>query len=202
MKISTHIDLVNGRYEVQVMTEFTAHETQRLLDLGEPVVNLGGNFAATQSRPLQTNTVLLFGGPGTGAEATVVIDVNGQILSATVTEGGADYSTAPAVTIAGDGNGAEITAEVEDGEVVGLTVDAGGSGYHVTPVDVDFDLPASYRRIKTDAPFRQTFDLADSVDADVKAKVWADTIVARLTEAKQTLLDRSVTFEGETVVTV
>jgi hypothetical protein len=72
----------------------------------------------------------------------------------------------------------------------------------MSPISVSFSLPPQTRRLKTDFPAKQIFDLADDSQSDVKAKVWADTIAARLLTAKTTLVDQASPFEGETVSTV
>ncbi|PTX91737.1 hypothetical protein DB354_17910 [Opitutus sp. ER46] len=55
---------------------------------------------------------------------------SGAIIGASVTSGGAGYTTAPAVTVTGGtGTGAVITANLTGGVVTSLTVDNPGSGY-------------------------------------------------------------------------
>lgn len=71
-----------------------------------------------------------------------------------------------------------------------------------SPTAVDFSLPPQTRRMKTDFPAKQIFDLADDNTSDVKAKVWADTIASRLSTAKSTLVAQESPFEGETVTTI
>lgn len=68
-------------------------------------------------------------------------------------------------------------------------------------VSVSFTMPAEQRRLKSDFPLVKYFDLADDVDSDVKAKVYADKILSRITTAKTTLLTNVSDFEGETVTT-
>lgn len=53
----------------------------------------------------------------------------GSIASAAVDAGGTGYTTAPTVTITGDGEGATATATVASGAVTGITITNGGSGY-------------------------------------------------------------------------
>lgn len=56
------------------------------------------------------------------------------IASIAVTDGGADYATAPTVVITGGGgSGATATATVAGGEVTGVTVTAAGSGFTSAP---------------------------------------------------------------------
>lgn len=56
-------------------------------------------------------------------------DVNGEIDSISVTEGGSGYTSAPTVIINGDGNGATATATLSGDSVDTITVDTSGSGY-------------------------------------------------------------------------
>ena len=206
MKILSNIENIDGRYHVQVTTHgFTANEEELMLQFGEPQIDLGSNFTGYASRPGQTNTVVTIApvGGGSGAQASPVLDATGRVVSITVTVGGAGYSSGATVAITGDGSGATASAVVSGGGVVtGITVTAAGSGYNVVPTPVTFTLPAALRRIRCDTPFVQVFDLDDTVTADVQAKVWSDTIVARLTAAKASLITQSSSFTGETLVTV
>lgn len=56
-------------------------------------------------------------------------DVNGEIDTISVTNGGSGYTTAPTVTIHGDGTGASATASVSAGVVTSITLDTEGFGY-------------------------------------------------------------------------
>lgn len=126
MKIRTEIDNVVGRYNVQVSTfDFTANEEQKILDHGDPLIEVGGTFEGSASRD--------------GVEA---------------------------------------------------------------PVEVSFILPTATRRLRSDFPVKQVFDLEDDENSDIMAKVWGDTIAARCTAAKTNLISLTSPFEGETVVTV
>jgi len=62
-------------------------------------------------------------------------DVNGVIDALTITAGGSGYSTAPQVTILGDGTGAGATCTISGAGVVNtITVTAAGSGYSFATV--------------------------------------------------------------------
>lgn len=283
MKLRTLIDNVHGRYEAQVETfGFTANETEQMANFGEPLIEVGGAFSGSVSRPGTNNTVISIGGDGLGATAVPIVQ-NGSITGATMTNNGSGYTVAP-VTFAGDGVGAAASARfglegtsiivgpatgsgyavndiltlpgapgdtpaqyrvtsvdgggaVEAADLVirgsyaapitdftswatsgaginfdasgvpfswmiaGLVITSPGSGYNVTPLAVSFTLPTATRRLRTDSPFKQIFDLEDDADSDAKAKVWADTVVARCISAKATLMARTSPFEGETVIT-
>lgn len=56
-------------------------------------------------------------------------DVNGEIDSITVTNGGSGYTAVPTVVINGDGQSASATATIAGGEITGITISAAGSGY-------------------------------------------------------------------------
>ena len=57
--------------------------------------------------------------------------VDGRIDHITVTNGGSGYTSAPTVTIIGDGTGATATATIDvgTGQVTGVEITAGGTGY-------------------------------------------------------------------------
>ena len=55
--------------------------------------------------------------------------VNGTVERIKVTAGGSAYTSAPSVTITGDGTGATATATVQSGAVTAITVTNVGSGY-------------------------------------------------------------------------
>jgi hypothetical protein len=201
MKIRTNIDNVAGRYEVQVETYgFTALEEEKMRDFGEPLVATGGSFSGSVSRSGQGNTVVTISGDGEDAEAVPVI-VNGVVTGINVSDGGSGYTSAT-VIVSGDGSGAVATATIDDGVITEIVVSNGGSGYNVVPIVVSFDLPTATRRLRSDFPVKQVFDLEDDLDSDAKAKVWGDTIASRCAAAKATLVSRSSPFEGETVTTV
>jgi hypothetical protein len=56
-------------------------------------------------------------------------DVNGEIDTITIDNGGSGYTSAPIVTIEGDGTGASATATLTTGVVTGITLDTEGFGY-------------------------------------------------------------------------
>lgn len=278
MKIDTNILCVNSRYVAQVAPfDFSPFELQQLRAFGEPLIQVGGSFSGSVSRPGQTNTaVSLVGGGGTGATAQVVI-VNGAIIGITVSAGGSGYLAAPAVVITGngsgatatatlsgnsvlsvavtdigsgytqaavafvgtgagamaspiisagaigsvtvtapgtgytvpptviftgDGSGASATAELTGTAVTGVTMNSYGQGWNQVPISVTFTLPTSQYRMRVDFPARQVFGLADSINADVMAQVWATQVVANLTAAKQALVAQTEPLAGETVITV
>jgi hypothetical protein len=107
MKIRTTIDNIAGRYHAQVDTlGFTAAEEQQLADFGEPLIQVGGDFAASAARPGQTNTTVTIHGDGSLATAVPVI-VDGAITTVSVTNMGTGYSNVN-VTVEGDGTGASL----------------------------------------------------------------------------------------------
>jgi hypothetical protein len=203
MKIDVDIVCIDGRYNVQVSTpKFTALEEQKMQEFGQPLIEIGGDFTGTVSRPGQTNTTAtVSGGGGSGATLTVDIE-NGAVVDLDIAAGGTGYTVVPTIIISGDGIGASATCTISGGAVVTVTVNDEGSGYHVVPITVEFTLPTATRRMESDFPVKQVFDLADTPNADVMAKVWADAIVTRLTSAKNTLIAMTTPLEGETGITV
>jgi hypothetical protein len=61
-------------------------------------------------------------------------DVNGVLDALAITAGGSGYSTAPQVTIDGDGTGAGASCTISGGAVNTITVTAAGSGYSFADV--------------------------------------------------------------------
>lgn len=62
--------------------------------------------------------------------------VSGQILSISITNGGTGYTSAPAITIEGNGTGAYATATVSGGQVKRITMVSRGSGYDYAKVNI------------------------------------------------------------------
>ena len=69
----------------------------------------------------------------TGSGATAVAKLGYPINTISIISGqeGTGYTTAPIVVISGSGTGATATATVSGGQVTGVTVTNGGSGYYV-----------------------------------------------------------------------
>lgn len=68
------------------------------------------------------------GNPGAPATATSNV-ISGFVIGATITDGGSGYSTAPTVTITGNGSGAAATSTISGGVVTGINITNAGSGY-------------------------------------------------------------------------
>jgi len=154
----------------------------------------------------QTNDILTFiaATPGDVNVQLKVLTVDGlgAILTAEIVNPG-DFTSVPANPIAtwttsGTGTGVDLDLDWGVGSIV---ITAGGTGWNVTPLTVSFTLPGATRRLRTDSPFKEVFDLEDDPDSDAKAKVWAETVVARALSAKNQLLSQQSPFEGETVIT-
>lgn len=146
MRLKKTIDRVADRYHV--LTEIagtSASEEQLIADHGEPLVECGGTFSASITRPGETAPVVTVLG---GAVVTANV-VDGEITSYTVTATGSGYAGIPVVTITG-GNGAGATADATL-KAISVAVSLGGSGYvvndtivldagtFVTPVTVKVD---------------------------------------------------------------
>lgn len=125
MRVDTNISLSNNRYRVTVRTsDPTAVEEELFERFGEPLVETGGVFSGTLTRP-------------------------------------------------GD-----------------------------SPESVTFTLPTSQHRIFLDFPVVQVFDLGANSDADLYAKLFANTILDRITAARDAVLAQSAPFVGRNIVTI
>lgn len=69
--------------------------------------------------------------------------VQGAIHNIKITSGGTGYSSAPTVTIEGDGSGATATATLTSGVVTGITITDVGSGYTYAKVSVSGGSPTT-----------------------------------------------------------
>ncbi len=63
--------------------------------------------------------------------------INGKIYTCKVTNGGSNYTSAPTVTIVGDGTGATATATVVEGVVTRITMTNRGSGYRTADLIIE-----------------------------------------------------------------
>lgn len=205
MQIQYSIENCQGRYRVQIATtKFSALEEQKLAEFGEPTVDIGSEISGSASRVGETNTTATISpvSGGSGATCTVSVNASGQVIAVAVTNGGSGYSSGATIAFAGDGTGATGTVTVVGGAVTSVSVTAPGTGYSSVPHNVDIILPPTLRRLKSDFPAVQIFDLADYPDADVIAKVYANVLIDRLTEAKNNLIASNSQFEGEFLTTV
>ncbi len=90
--------------------------------------------------------------------AAVAQVVNGFMVGATVSDGGAGYTNAPAVTITGgNGSGATAQATVVNGSVTKITILTPGSGYTETPQIVIAPPPFPPRRALASATVVNSF---------------------------------------------
>jgi alpha-tubulin suppressor-like RCC1 family protein len=107
-----------------------------------------------------------------GAAGTAV-RVNGFITAINVTEGGAGYVSAPAVTfVGGNGSGAAATANISNGAVTSFTVTSAGSGYTATPQVLVDPPPAAPGKVAV-SPSR--VDIAQTVVPGLKYQLDATT---------------------------
>jgi hypothetical protein len=95
-----------------------------------------------------TATAVVGGLGGSGCQLQAVLGTGvtaGQVVSVTVLNGGAGYTTPPSIVFTGSGMGATATALVKDGIVTEVNVTIGGSGYLTTPtVDARTDIITSF----------------------------------------------------------
>ena len=96
-------------------------------------IAVGSNGSGYTSAPTVTIT-----GDGASATAVAVLSATGSVKSLSITDPGTGYSIGEAITITGNGTGA--TAEVQSigasGEVTGITVLTGGTGYSTATADL------------------------------------------------------------------
>lgn len=92
--------------------------------------------------------LLVLNGAANARTATAVAQVvNGFVVGATVSDGGAGYTNVPVVTITGgNGSGATAKATVINGSVTAITILTPGSGYTETPQIVIAPPPFPPRR--------------------------------------------------------
>ena len=77
-------------------------------------------------------TIEFFGGAGSGAIGSAVVDAIGQVMGIYIINGGSGYASPPYVSIQDpcqNGNGASATAVITDGVVTSVIMDSVGSGY-------------------------------------------------------------------------
>jgi hypothetical protein len=155
----------------------------------------------------EPDDVLIKSGPMMGDTSVQlrVLNVNevGGVLGVEIINPGS-YTTVPVNPVADwgtNGIGTGFEADLNWG-VVGVHIISSGSNYNVLPLAVAFQLPSATRRLRTDTPFKQVFDLGDDTNSDAKAKVWADTVAARCISARASIMSMVSPFEGETIITV
>jgi hypothetical protein len=205
MQIATKIENTGGQYRVEIGTfRFSAIEDQKMAEFGEPTIDVGSVITGSASRPDQINTTATITPVSGGSSATgvVTVDPYGVITGVTITSGGSGYTNGATIAFTGDGEGATASVQVAEGVVTEVVISSPGTGYHSVPYSVTLTLPPAIRRIRRDFPIVQVFDLQDTPDADVQAKVYADNIVTRLTAAIAALKSQTSPFEGEFVTTV
>lgn len=102
-----------------------------------PTINEGISFLTNFYMPIKTVTLPAGGYGDLSATDKTAYDnqvnsaatLNGKIYNAILTSGGSGYTSAPTVTITGDGTGATATATVIGGVVTAINITNNGSGY-------------------------------------------------------------------------
>lgn len=130
---------------------------------------------------------------GTGQPA---FDINGSIDSISLDSGGTGYTTAPIVTIHGDGTGASASATISGGVVDSITLDSPGFGYSFAYVaftggGATLDATASITLGSTETPTQQTLVEATAVPGTI------DRIEVINNGADYTEGDATITIEGD-----
>ena len=136
------------------------------------------------------------GNPGELATASAVI-TSGFVTSANVTSGGDGYTSAPTVTINGDGSGATATATVSGGAITSIAVDSPGSGYTNATVSIA-EPPAPFVVDYSAGELTFTYEAAPSAGVEILASYQANkgTISGALQEADSHWLE--LTVDGNT----
>lgn len=65
-----------------------------------------------------------------------------------------------------------------------------------------YSLSGDLRRLRSESPFTEKFDIDDYADAAARATVWATEMTTRITAAMATLRANSDTFTNEEVETI
>ena len=86
----------------------------------------------TRQLPCPPPTLTFFGGRGIGAAGNPVVDTQGRILAVDMVDGGVGYKSAPEIKVfdpCKTGKGASLKADMDGGQVGGITVVDSGFGY-------------------------------------------------------------------------
>jgi len=136
------------------------------------------------------------GNPGELATATTQL-ANGFVIGYAVTNGGEGYTTAPVVTINGDGIGATATAEVTNGVVTAINVGDVGSGYTNATVSIA-EPPAPFVVDYSAGELTFTYEAAPSAGVEITASYDANdtSIVGALSAADSHWIELSI--DGDT----
>jgi hypothetical protein len=132
------------------------------------------------------------GNPGELATASAVI-TSGFVTSANVTSGGDGYTSAPTVTINGDGIGATATATVSGGAITSIAVDSTGSGYTNATVSIA-EPPAPFVVDYSTGELTFTYEAAPSAGVEITASYDANdtSIVGALSAADSHWIELSI----------
>ena len=186
--------------EVSISGDGTGATATPLFGVVEVSIDDGGEDYA------ENDTIVVPGVAETDEDAVLTVtavDVDGAVTTAVTTTPG-EFEAVPTnpvtdTTTSGAGTGARFDL---NWGISAVEVTSGGANYSVTPSTVEFTLPQAQRRLQLDFPVKRVFDIEDYSDADVMAEVWANTITARCTAARNRLLTQHLNFIGETIITV
>jgi len=145
-------DSLSGRFTLgETITGSTSGATgtltKKIVDLSQLVVqNVTGAFIGDQTGP-QNITERVTGGTSEDSVATYQVykyaeapyyyyetDAASRIERISVAAGGTGYSSAPTITIVGNGSGATAVATVSNGAIISIRVTNKGSGYTSSPI--------------------------------------------------------------------
>ena len=130
--------------------------------------------------------------PGELATATAAIS-GGFVTIYTVTNGGEGYTSAPTITIEGDGTGATATAVVVDGAVTAINVGNPGSGYSAATVTIA-QAPAPFVVDYSAGDVTVTYESAPTAGTEITASYDTNdtSIVGALSAADTHWLELSI----------
>ena len=107
------------------------------INIDNPGLGYGNDSTFNFSIPPQVRV-----SSGSSSEYKAIV-TNGRIQSVIVTRSGGEYTSAPDLTILGDGVGAKIISSISGGSVDKVTVDNGGVGYSTASVGVQEVIPGT-----------------------------------------------------------
>ena len=135
---------------------------------------------------------IIDGNPGSPATATGTL-VNGFLVGIAVTNGGAGYTTAPTVTVTGNGSGAIATAVVTGGVVTAINVVQPGSGYTSVTITIAAP-PAPFIVNSSGGQVSATYDAPPAAGRSIRASysTYESAIVGALRNGDSHWLEISV----------
>lgn len=129
------VNLINQQLgEFQVAAKIVVVRVQEGADADATIANIVGNGTTTGLSALLSAGSVLGHTPRLIAAPGFTSQTKNGVISASVSNGGSGYTTAPTVALTGGGGtGATATAQISGGVVTGITITNPGSGYTSAP---------------------------------------------------------------------